>query len=234
MKKMIKLYLLGLLLAFNAHAASDDAMPMKADTVMFEEVQEHCVQVGEIKFGPDAHWKNCHIARARWVSTLDLIDMYQTQYCLGNDMQSCDQRAWVLFGNRAYTKEAKAFVVRLDPAKTVYKDPLVIAIGDDHLMSMTSFNEEGFQSTNYYIWQMDHWMPQDAQSWLPELKAKLPKGTSIRQPILPDLESMIAKVNLFKTSDQDCCPTGGKAIVELGFEKNNFTIKNVNFSTETQ
>jgi hypothetical protein len=66
------------------------------------------------------------------------------------------------------------------------------------------------------------------------LVTKLPKGTAIRQSVLPDLESMIAKVNLFKTSDKDCCPTGGNAIVELGFEKDNFTIKNVNFSTETQ
>jgi hypothetical protein len=234
MKKIVKFYLLGLLLAFNAHAASDDAMPKKVDTVIFDGVQEHCVQVGEIKFGPDAHWKNCHIARARWVSTIDLIDMYQTQYCLGNDEQSCDQRAWVLFANRAYTKDAKALIVRLDLSTTVYKDPLVIAIGDDHLMSMTSFSADGVQSTNYYIWHMDHWMPQDAKSWLPELVTKLPKGTAIRQSVLPDLESMIAKVNLFKTSDKDCCPTGGNAIVELGFEKDNFTIKNVNFSTETQ
>jgi hypothetical protein len=208
MKKTVKLYLLGVLLAFNAHAASDNAMPMKVDTVMFDGVQEHCVQVGEIKFGPDAHWKNCHIARARWVSTIDLIDMYQTQYCLGNDEQSCDQHAWVLFANRAYTKDAKALIVRLDPSTTVYKDPLVIAIGDDHLMSMTSFSTDGIQSTNYYMWHMDHWMPQDAQTWLPELVKKLPKGTAIRQTVLPDLESMIANVNL--------------------------TIKNVNFNTETQ
>jgi hypothetical protein len=229
---MIRLWMMLLLVAllsFKAYAADENP-----NAIMFEGVQEHCVQLGEIKFGPGAHWNSCHITRARWVSTINLIDMYQTQYCLGKDEQSCEQRAWVLFANRAYTKEAKALVVRMDPSTTVYKDPLVIVTGDNYLMSMPSYNADGVESINYFMWHMGDWVPVESQAWVHNLTAKLPKGTSIRQVVWPDLESMSAEVNLFKSSDSDCCPTGGKAKVDLGFEGENFSVKKVNVSSATQ
>jgi len=234
MKQFWTVFFLAILISFKVQAAEDDPVKLSPGNVLFEGVQEHCVEVGEITFGLGKQWSNCHILRARWLVTIDLIDMYQTQYCLGHDEQSCEQHAWVVFANRAYTKEAKPLVVRMDPSTTVYKDPLVIVTGEDRLMSMTSTNADGVESTNYYLWHTDHWMPFDAKSWLPKLSKQLPKGTSIRQPVWPDLESMSTEVNLFKSGDKDCCPTGGKAKVELGFENENFLVKHVSVSTETQ
>ena len=219
------LYLMALMLSMPAYAA-DENQPV----VAFENLQESCVQVGEITFGPGGRWNSCHVTRGRWVATIDLIDMYQAQYCLGKDEQSCEQRAWVLFANRAYTKDAKVLLLRLDAANTQYDDPLVVISGDERLMSMSSHTSDDNRLTNYYQWHTDQWVPVKSQAWLRDLSAKLPKGTSVRQAVWPDLETMSAEVSLFKSSDTDCCPTGGKANVELGFENKNFSVKKVNVS----
>ena len=233
MKRIWMMFLLANLLTFKAYAA-DNALLLSPGAVLFEDVQERCEQVGEITFGANARWSNCHVTRGRWVATIDLIDMYQAQYCLGAGEQSCEQRAWVLFANRAYTKEAKVQVVRMDTAKTIYEDPLVVIVGDERLMSMTSYTSEDNKSTNYYIWNTDHWLPIESQDWLKKLSAKLPQDTAIRQSVWPDLETMSADVNLFKSGDKDCCPTGGKANVELGFENKNFSVKKVHISAAAQ
>ena len=66
----------------------------RGNVIKFEGVQEHCVQAGKIKFGAKAKWSDCSVTRGRWVVTLDFIDMYQAQYCLGKGAGECDQRAF--------------------------------------------------------------------------------------------------------------------------------------------
>ena len=207
------------------------------ETTPFEAVQYECRQVGGIKFGANAQWRNCHVTRGRWVATIDFLDIYQAQYCLGSTPDACQQRAQVLFANRAYTPDAIVLLVRLDEAGTSYTDPLIVNSGDDSVMSMASHNAAGGVATQYYVWRRDHWAAMDAQHWQHDLQTLLPKGTSTREvSTLPDLESMSAKVNLFKSNDADCCPSGGVANIALGLasslgsndEKAQFTVKQVN------
>lgn len=224
MKHVWMMVLLTISLATKVYAADVDGKQM---IVPFDGVQEHCVQAGEVTFGPNGRWNSCHVTRGRWSSTIDLIDIYQAQYCLGKDESSCEQRALVLFANRAYTKDATILIQRIDPPDTIYDDPLVVIIGDDRLMSVSSRTTDSNKITNYYIWDAGHWMPLKLNTWQRDLSSKVPKGTSIRQAVAPSLESMSADVDLFKPSDADCCPTGGKAHVEFGFENENFVVKNV-------
>jgi hypothetical protein len=220
------------LLSFGAFAAVETAL----ETVPFEGVQHECRQVGGIKFGANAKWANCYVTRGRWVATIDFLDIYQAQYCLGNTPKSCEQRAQVLFANRAYTPDATVLLVHLDEAGTIYSDPLVVNSGDDSLMNMGSHNAAGVAASRYYVWRGNHWLEMEAQHWQRDLQAALPKGTSSRLSALPDLETMSANVTLFKSSDPDCCPSGGVAKVALDLkresiasevEKAQFTVKQV-------
>src|SRR5512133_776147 len=108
---MMRIAFAGLLIA----AVVSSPVHAGGNVTKFEGVQEHCVQVGKIKFGAKARWANCSVTRGRWVATLDFIDMYQAQYCLGKVAGVCEQRAQVLFGNRAYTPKAKMMLQRIDP-----------------------------------------------------------------------------------------------------------------------
>lgn len=204
------------------------------DMTQFAGVQEECAQVGNITFGPNGRWASCRVTRGRWIATLDFMDLYQAQYCLSknvsNNVEACDQRALVIFSNRAYTPDAKALMVRIDEGATEYDDPMVVASGDESIMSVSARNSTGILAKSYYLWRTDHWVAMDAKSWLNGLSAHLPKGTAARQVAWPNLETMSAKVSLFRPDDADCCPTGGMAEVELGLVKEQFAVKQVKLS----
>jgi hypothetical protein len=166
------------------------------------------------------------------------MDLYQAQYCFSknasNNADHCDQRAMVIFSNRAYTPDAKALVVRIDEDATEYDDPMVVASDDESIMSISAHNSAGILVKSYYLWRTDHWVAMDAQGWLSGLTAHLPNGTSVRRVALPDLETMSAQVSLFRSNDADCCPTGGMAEVELGLVKEQFTVKQVKLSQKSE
>jgi hypothetical protein len=215
-----------------AETAVQTGLDTALETVPFEGVQHECRQVAGIKFGANERWANCHVTRGRWVATIDFLDIYQAQYCLGKTPDSCEQRAQVLFANRAYTLDATVLLGQLDEAGTSYSDPMVVNSGDDSVMSMGSLNAAGVAASRYYVWRGNHWLEMEAQHWQHDLQAALPKGTSSRVSALPDLETMSADVTLFKSSDADCCPSGGVAKVALGLasevEKVHFIVKQVN------
>jgi hypothetical protein len=43
--------------------------------------------------------------------------------------------------------------------------------------------------------------------------------------VFPDVETMTADAPLCRHEDADCCPSGGKAHVELAIEKGRFVVK---------
>lgn len=197
------------------------------DVTKFEGVQQECAQVGEITFGPGGRWAQCRVTRGRWLATMDFLDLYQAQYCLGKNAETCDQRALVIFGNRAYTPEAKALLIRIDDGQVEYADPLVVISGNESVMGLSVRKPGGELTKNYYLWRADQWVAMDAQGWLQDLTARLPSGMSVRQTAWPDLETMTAQVRLFRADDLDCCPSGGLASVELGVAQTMFMIKQV-------
>ncbi len=137
--------LLMLTITIKAYAGADIA-PL--ETVPFEGVQYECRQVGGISFGANGRWADCHVTRGRWVATIDFLDIYQAQYCLGNTPESCEQTAQVIFANRAYTPDATVLLTRLDEAGTSYIDPLIVNSDNDSVMSMTSRNVQVWSPRN--------------------------------------------------------------------------------------
>jgi hypothetical protein len=191
-------------------------------------VQEECSQVGDISFGPGQRWASCQVTRGRWVSTIDLVDMYQAQYCLGGSPGNCEQKALLLFGNRAYTPMAKLMVQRLDPANTEYDDPLVIKNEYGRILTVSARLPDGSRSKQYYLWQAGSWSPIDSQAWLKDLAKRLPAGSTASQVSLPDVDTMSAKAMFSRPAKAACCAAKkGVATVELGLRQGRFLLKKI-------
>jgi len=224
----MRIALAGLLLS----ALVSSPVYAKGDVVKFEGVQEQCVQAGKIKFGAKTKWTDCSVTRGRWVATLDFIDMYQAQYCLGKVAGECDQRAFTLFGNRAYTPNAKVMLQRIDPGATVYDDPRLVQTKYGDILTLAAHFPDGSVSKTYYRWQSGQWKPVEARGWLRDLARQLPKGEAIKaSAVWPDIDSMSAQAKLYHAGGSNASDKTAK--IELSVAKDRFTVKKVTLAQAT-
>lgn len=199
--------------------------PLADDEALMDDIQKQCVQLGGVSFGAGKRWSDCEVTRGRWVGTIDLTDMYQAQYCLRNGTQECAQHALVLFGNRAYTPNAKLLVQRVDTGSTSYDDPRIVINDYGRILIISTHTPEGVSSHNYYLWKTGQWVSIDNKKWLQDLSARLPAGVIARDGALPDIDTMATQVKLFRDDDAECCPKAGVANVELGIDKEKFSLQ---------
>ena len=200
--------------------------------IKFEGVQVNCVQTDKIKFGANARWTNCSVTKGRWFATLDFIDMYQAQYCLGKGDGACEQRAFLVFGNRAYTPNAKVMLQQFDPGAAEYEQPLLLQTKYGDILTLSARLPGGGASKHYYRWQSGRWLPVEARGWLRDLSKRLPKGETIKGDVWPDMDSMSAQATL--TSAGGSGPGGKVANVELGIAKDRFTVKKVTLAQKAE
>lgn len=191
-------------------------------------VQEECAQVGEISFGEHQRWAECAVTRGRWMATIDIIDMYQAQYCLGSGQDGiCDKRALMVFGNRAYTPLANLLLQRIDPGDTEYDDPLVVKNDAGRFLTISARFHDGTKNSRYYVWQAGQWVPIDSQAWLIDLKKQLPAGITAKNDSVFDVDTLSSKANLYRKRDPEGSPSIGVAQVELRLSKNRFSVKKI-------
>ena len=195
------------------------------EVVKFDGVQERCAHVGKIKFGANAKWSHCSVTKGRWVATLDFIDMYQAQYCFGNAPGECEQRALLLFGNRAYTPKANLMLQRVDSGDVQYDNPQLMHTAYGDILTLSAHLAGGGESKSYFRWKSGRWMPVDARGWLRDLAKQLPKGETINAGIWPELDSMSAQATLHSAGDSGV--SDRIAAVELGIVKDRFVVKKV-------
>ena len=210
------------------------AAPVHArdNAIKFEGVQEHCVQAGKIKFGAGTPWSNCSVTKGRWVATLDFIDMYQAQYCLGSSNGACAKRALLLFSNRAYTPKAGLMLQRIDPGATEYDDPRLVQTKYGDILTLTAHLPGGKVDKSYYVWRTGRWITVNARGWLHELPRQLPKQASIKADAWPDLDSMSAQVALHQNGNADA--DDSVAEVELGLAHDRFTVNKVTLAQKAE
>ena len=230
MRNVLAFLLITAVASFPAHAHRVKHHAHPAKVIKFAGLQENCVQTDKVKFGADAKWSGCKVTRGRWVATLDFLDLYQTQYCLARGENECDQRALLIFANRAYTPNAKVLLQRFDPSGTTYDDPVVIQTKYGDMMTVAANLPDGSVDKSYYRWNKDHWIAVNARKWLRDLSRQLPKGDTIEAQVWPDVDSMSAHATLIKASG-----AGGKtgvAAVELAIAKGRFVVKKVKLAPD--
>ena len=204
------------------------------DQTAFPLSNEQCAAVGDITLGANGRWAHCLVIQNRWFATLDDLDLYQSQYCLGNKVGACEKRVLLLFANRAYTSKAKLLLQRIDSGATTYDDPMMVNTGDHVIMLLSAHHKGGADNNSYYYWQVDRWLPIEAQAWRRQLPRYLPKGVEPKSVSLPDIDTMSAQAKLYRMGDAACCPSGGVADVNLILSKGRFVVKSVDVLPKTK
>ena len=212
-------------------AAVSSTVHARGDVIKFEGVQEHCVQVGEIKFGAKGRWSNCSVTTGRWFATMGILDLYQAQYCLGKGDGECDRKAFLFFANRAYTPNAKMILQRIDPGAAQYDDPLVVETKYGDILTLSARFPDGRVSKSDYRWKSDRWIPVDARGWLRDLSKQLPKDVVAKGDAWPDADTMSVRVPLAPRGESGLGVA--MAEVELALAQERFTVKKVNLGPKT-
>jgi hypothetical protein len=203
------------------------------DSTAFPLSNEQCAAVGDITLGANGRWTHCHVIKNGWFATIDDLDLYQSQYCLGNKTGGCKQRAQLLFANRAYTSKAKLLLQRVDSGSTSYDDPTTVNT-ENGIIMMLAKRLGSVTNSTYYYWQANHWLPIESQTWQRQLPQHLPKGIVMRTKPSLDIGTMSANAKLYRARDADCCPSGGVAEVNLILSQGRFAVKNVEILPNTK
>ena len=189
------------------------------DQVEFARLKTECLQTAAISFGPEGRWAGCRIVSSAFVATIGLQDFFYSEYCLITAGDACAKQAQVLFRNRAYRDEAFADMVRIDPAGTRYDSPVLIGSDKENVLTTAALLPgKSVKQRRYFRYAEERWMPIDGQAWLQQLRTQLPKGVSVRvqpQNALPDPQTMMLSLPLYRATDRNCCARGGSVDVQL-------------------
>ena len=107
--------------------------------------------------------------------------------------------------------------------------PLVLAAVDSAHFSAPRFAQSGrvlvipghlegtgnFNAGLVYLLEGGQLHAVDTESWLEELRHRLPKGMGAWKGIYPDYNAFTAETPLWKDGDGNCCPTAGRAFIRL-------------------
>jgi hypothetical protein len=113
---------------------------------------------------------------------------------------------------------------------TFYAEPKLVRQTDRTLLQLPGF-ESGtgnFNRERLFVRRHGAWVDVDVVAWLRELVGKLPGGYEALKGIYPDYVKMTAATPLWrKKTDGNCCPTGGRADIRLGWQGDRLLVKSV-------
>ncbi len=101
-----------------------------------------------------------------------------------------------------------------------FSDPEVIKSPQGSLLLIPGF-DTGTGNLNrerLYVWRKTEWHLADTTSWLDALMKRLPKGLSALKGIYPDYARMTASTPLWRKSDGNASPSGGRASIRLAWK----------------
>lgn len=85
-----------------------------------------------------------------------------------------------------------------------------------------------FNAESVLAWgEGGQWRPLDIESWTRELARRLPRGYGAWKGIYPDYEALTAVTPLWRDGDGNCCPTGGRAEIRLGWEGDRLALRDL-------
>jgi hypothetical protein len=113
---------------------------------------------------------------------------------------------------------------------TYFERPKLLKLGDRPLLHLAGY-ESGtgnFNEERLFVWRNGAWTDLDTESWLDDLAKRLPLGYGAWKGVYPDYGRMTAATPLWrKDVDGNCCPTGGRADIALGWQGDRLTVKSV-------
>jgi hypothetical protein len=108
-------------------------------------------------------------------------------------------------------------------------DPKVIHTAAGVLLNIPGFDTGtgNFNRERLYVWRKSQWRLVDTTSWLDTLAKRLPKGLSAVKGIYPDYRTLRASTPLWRDSDGNALPTGGRATIGLGWRSDRIVLQSV-------
>jgi len=143
-----------------------------------------------------------------------------------------DYQRVVIFADRRGAGLMQLFATSGDPA-VLYEAPRIIKSADRTLLQIPG-HESGtgnFNREQLLSWgsdpERDALRAVDSDAWLADLAKQLPSGLAVRKGVYPDYATMTAKTPLWKVDDSEACPTGGRAIIALGWQDDRVVLRSV-------
>jgi hypothetical protein len=201
------------------------------DKVDFTRIQTECMQTSAVRFGPQGTWQDCQIGRNGFVATIGLQDFFYADYCLISKGDVCAKQAQVMFRNRAYRPEAFLDLARIDPTGTTYESPVLVGSDKENVLATAAqLPGQSQLQRRYFRYAEERWIPIDGRAWLQQLRANLPKGTSVHvqpQDALPDPHTMMLSLPLYRGAARSGTVSIQLAIAAGQLELGEFTISKV-------
>jgi hypothetical protein len=229
--------------------AGTAAFSASADNSRFMSLQslgEKCIDFSEVKIGTQ-EWEaaECAVSESGSFGTVEGQTYYYALYCLipnySKDKGKCGSDT---FAARYHSSRGLAVFVQEGASNTaglvferasseigayVYEKPQIIRNGAGTILMLT-IRIDGTGSGNaseYYVRKNGQWQRVESESWIVDVRKKIPAGLEIWKGIWPDMQTMTAKAGLYRKGDANCCPTGGEAKITLAIEDNRFVVRSV-------
>ena len=110
-----------------------------------------------------------------------------------------------------------------------FYDPKLIRTPVGVLLHIDGFDTGtgNFNRERLYVWRKSEWRLVDTTSWLDALAKRLPKGLRALKGVYPDYRTLRASTPLWRESDGNATPTGGRATVRLGWRGDKIVLQSV-------
>jgi uncharacterized protein len=110
-----------------------------------------------------------------------------------------------------------------------YQKPRLLHLGARALLHLPAY-ESGtgnFNRERLFVWRGDHWQDVDVTTWLNEMAHRLPVGLAVWKGVFPDYSAMKACTPVWRTTDGNCCPSGGGADLTLEWKDDRIALAGV-------
>jgi Ankyrin repeats (3 copies)/Ankyrin repeats (many copies) len=246
---------LGFLGLFTQTHAAPGQSGSTTPSIALAALATQCIEFGQVKVGPgpgpDADARECAVMDAGVIGAKAGQTFYFALYCLtpasAGPAENCQQRrerspeyfttdALAVFVQGGADPDLHPLFVRADAEIGMFnygRPSLFSATGEELLLLPIQLTGTGGgNASELYRWDGLAWQQMDTQSWLAELKQRLPGDRQIWKGVWPNLRTLEAVVPLYQRNDANCCPTGGTALVELGVIGQRFNLNSVRIVSE--
>jgi hypothetical protein len=210
-------------------------------------IRDQCIEFADVKQGRGpSDYRECRVSEFGEFGVVDGETYYYAIYCLipsyTAEKGECTDDSFIAHYHRARalavfardTSSDLAWVLfeRASPeiGSVVYSGkPEIIRNAAGTVLSLP-IAIDGTGSGNaseYYLREGRAWAPIDAETWLGDLKPRIPTGLELRKGVWPDLHTMRVDVDLYRPGDANCCPTGGTARAQLAIRSRRLLIESL-------
>lgn len=78
-----------------------------------------------------------------------------------------------------------------------------------------------------YAWRRGAWQELDIESWVFDLRQRLPRGLEVWKGIFPNYQALTARTPLWRPGDANCCATGGRADIALRWQGDRLVLRDL-------